>query len=54
MEVIKLNRKRKQQRYSKCTASEIEELRNRLDILSWLGKETRCDLKELGIRVMPI
>ena len=42
--LIKLNRKRKQQRYSKCTSSEIEELRNRLGILSWLAKETRCDL----------
>ncbi|CAE7350468.1 RE1 [Symbiodinium sp. CCMP2456] len=44
VEQILLTRKRKQQRYSKCTAPEIEQLRNRLGVLSWLAKETRCDL----------
>ena len=37
-------RKRKQQRYSKCTAAEVEQLRSQLGVLSWLAKETRCDL----------
>ena len=41
---IPLSRKRKQQRYSKCTASEVEQLRSSLGALSWLAKETRCDL----------
>ncbi|CAE7259161.1 RE1, partial [Symbiodinium sp. CCMP2456] len=44
VEQIVLSRKRKQQRYSKCTAQETEQLRNRLGVLSWLAKETRCDL----------
>ena len=41
---IKLAKSRKQQRYSKCTAQEIEQLRSQLGALSWLAKETRCDL----------
>ena len=41
---IKLPRHRKQQRYSKCTPSEIEQLRSQLGALAWLAKETRCDL----------
>eukprot|EP00439_Symbiodinium_sp_Y106_P005857 s5960_g1.t1 len=39
-----LSRSRRQQRYSKCTAAEIEQLRSQLGVLSWLSKETRCDL----------
>ena len=41
---IPLTRKRKQQRYSRCTLQEIEQLRSSLGALSWLAKETRCDL----------
>ena len=46
-EKVSLNpiaRKRKQQRYSRCTKSEVEQLRSQLGVLSWLAKETRCDL----------
>ena len=42
--INQIARKRKQQRYSKCTAAEIEQLRSQLGVLSWLSKETRCDL----------
>ncbi|CAE7336134.1 unnamed protein product, partial [Symbiodinium sp. CCMP2456] len=42
--LIKIGRSRKQQRYSKCTPSEIEQLRSQLGALAWLAKETRCDL----------
>ena len=41
---IPLTRKRKQQRFSRCTAQETEQLRSSLGALSWLAKETRCDL----------
>ena len=43
---ISIKKGRKQQRYSRCTAmaSEIEQLRSQLGTLSWLAKETRCDL----------
>ena len=41
---ISIAKGRKQQRYSRCTASEIEQLRSQLGALSWLAKETRCDL----------
>lgn len=44
VQVIPLDRKRKSQRFDKCTAKEIEQLRGLLGILSWLSKETRCDL----------
>ena len=44
MIINQIARKRKQQRYSKCTAAEIEQLRSQLGVLSWLSKETRCDL----------
>ena len=37
-------RKRKQQRFSRCTKTEVEQLRGQLGVLSWLAKETRCDL----------
>ena len=39
-----INRKRKQQRYSRCTKTEVEQLRSQLGVLSWLAKETRCDI----------
>ena len=39
-----LSSESRQQRYSKCTAAEIEQLRSQLGVLSWLSKETRCDL----------
>ena len=41
---IPLTRKRKQQRFSCCTAQETEQLQSSLGALSWLAKETRCDL----------
>ena len=41
---IPLTKKRKQQRYAKCDDKEIEQLRSQLGALSWLAKETRCDL----------
>ncbi|CAE7471087.1 GIP [Symbiodinium natans] len=44
IQIIALTRKRKQQRYSKCTPQEIEALRSSLGVLSWLSKETRCDI----------
>ena len=37
-------RKRKAQRFAKCTPAEVEMLRSQLGVLSWLAKETRCDL----------
>ena len=43
-EKINIPRKRKQQRFSRCTAEEVEQLRSQLGVLSWLAKETRCDL----------
>ena len=43
VKVIKLARARRQQRYSRCTASEVEQLRSQLGALAWLAKETRCD-----------
>ena len=46
--LTKINRGRKQQRYSKCTPSEIEQLRSQLGALAWLAKETRCDLARSG------
>ncbi|OLQ12022.1 Retrovirus-related Pol polyprotein from transposon TNT 1-94 [Symbiodinium microadriaticum] len=39
-----LTRQRRQQRFSRCTDAEIEQLRSQLGVLSWLAKETRCDL----------
>ena len=44
VKIISLDRKRKQQRYSRCTPAEVESLRSSLGVLSWLAKETRCDL----------
>ena len=44
IQIIALTRKRKQQRHSKCTPQEIEALRSSLGVLSWLSKETRCDI----------
>ena len=41
---IPLPKKRKQQRFSKYTPTELEQLRSSLGLLSWLSKETRCDL----------
>ncbi|OLQ01053.1 hypothetical protein AK812_SmicGene16199 [Symbiodinium microadriaticum] len=44
VKVIKLARARRQQRYSRCNPSEVEQLRSQLGALAWLTKETRCDL----------
>ena len=44
VKLIPLEKKRRSQRYDKCTATEIEQLRGLLGTLSWLSKETRCDL----------
>ena len=44
VQIIPLDRKRKQQRYSKCSPAEVEALRSSLGVLSWLAKETRCDI----------
>ncbi|CAE7655231.1 RE1 [Symbiodinium sp. CCMP2592] len=41
---IPVSRSRRQQRYSKCTVAEVEQLRSQMGVLSWLSKETRCDL----------
>ncbi|CAE7497148.1 RE1 [Symbiodinium sp. CCMP2592] len=43
-EKINIPRKRKQQRFSRRTAEEVEQLRSQLGVLSWLAKETRCDI----------
>ena len=44
VKTIPLTKKRKQQRFSRCTELEVEALRSQLGVLSWLAKETRCDL----------
>ena len=44
VQIIPLDRKRKQQRYSKRSPAEVEALRSSLGVLSWLAKETRCDI----------
>ena len=41
---IPIDRKRRQQRFSRCNAQEIEQLRGLLGTVSWLCKETRSDL----------
>ena len=43
-EKIVIPRKRKQQRFSRRRPDEVEQLRSQLGVLSWLAKETRCDL----------
>eukprot|EP00435_Cladocopium_sp_Y103_P068193 s512_g31.t1 len=42
--LIPIDRKRKRQRYSKCNASEINQLRALLGALAWVAKETRPDV----------
>ena len=44
VKLIPLDKRRKHQRFDKCNSSEIEALRGLLGVLSWLSKETRCDL----------
>eukprot|EP00435_Cladocopium_sp_Y103_P045885 s792_g13.t1 len=41
---IQISRDRKKRRFSVCTPEEIEQLRALVGTLSWLAKETRCDL----------
>ena len=41
---IQISRDRKRKRFSVCTPEEIEQLRALVGTLSWLSKETRCDL----------
>ena len=41
---IPLSKDRKRRRYSPCTSEELEQLRALVGVLSWLSKETRCDL----------
>ncbi|CAL1135428.1 unnamed protein product [Cladocopium goreaui] len=42
--VIKIDKARKRQRYSQCTPVEINQLRTLLGGLSWVAKETRPDI----------
>eukprot|EP00435_Cladocopium_sp_Y103_P056623 s299_g19.t1 len=41
---IPLSRDRKRRKFSVCNPDEIEQLRALVGVLSWLSKETRCDL----------
>ena len=41
---IQISRDRKRKRFSACSPEEIEQLRALVGMLSWLSKETRCDL----------
>lgn len=43
-QAIPLEKKRRQQRFARCTSKEIEQMRGALGTLSWLSKETRSDL----------
>lgn len=42
--VIKIDKARKKQRYSQCTPEEVGQLRTLLGALSWVAKETRPDI----------
>ena len=42
--VIPLSRDRKRRKFSVCNPDEVEQLRALVGTLSWLSKETRCDL----------
>ena len=44
LELIPISRERKRRRFSPCTALEVEQLRTLVGIVSWVAKETRCDL----------
>ena len=44
LELIPISRERKRRRFSPCTALEVEQLRTLVGVLSWVSKETRCDL----------
>ena len=44
VQLIDLPRDRKRRRFSACTPLEVEQLRGLVGVLSWLSKETRCDL----------
>ena len=44
VEQIHVSRDRKRKRFSVCTPEEVEQLRALVGTLSWLAKETRCDL----------
>ena len=44
LEMIPISRDRKRKRFSPCTAVEVEQLRTLVGVLSWVAKETRCDL----------
>ena len=41
---IELSRERRRRKSSLCNPDEIEQLRALIGVLSWLAKETRCDL----------
>eukprot|EP00435_Cladocopium_sp_Y103_P033155 s916_g8.t1 len=41
---IVLSRERKRRKFSACNPDEVEQLRALVGVLSWLSKETRCDL----------
>lgn len=44
VEIIKIDKKRKRQRYSRCSAEEISALRTSIGALAWVAKETRPDV----------
>ena len=41
---IPISKDRRKRKFSQCTAMEIEQLRGLIGTISWLAKETRCDL----------
>ena len=44
IKAIPINRNRKRQRYSRCTAEEINQMRTLIGGLAWVSKETRPDI----------
>ncbi len=44
IKTIPINRNRKRQRYSRCTAEEINQMRTLIGGLAWVSKETRPDI----------
>lgn len=41
---IQISRERKRRKFSPCNPDEVAQLRALVGVLSWLSKETRCDL----------
>ena len=44
VQLIEIPRERKRRKFSLCNPDEVDQLRALIGVLSWLSKETRCDL----------